>query len=298
MPRSVSLRQGICAKFLPPASLNAVGVLHGDLFQRLEAIGGKTGRDDRDLARALLEGSVASTCSVAGSSHFARPNRDWKVPRLSMALAEPPPATPGRPWRRTGRDRDRQGRRPPRRDAVKLATIASGEKSPARRGLRSRCRRPARRSGGCVEIGRQRRALPAAAAWRPARFRPHRSPTLAVDAPQYCGKSGASRMRSQPLACSAASWSAISMVGRSAFFGTAGPHDGFPQKGLAQRLGLLSSVIAAQRRLAARDVPDQADRREPIRAGLIREDDPVQDRLPQPARPSSTTRRSDRKAAR
>ena len=54
MPASLSLRHGMAAKFFAAIALEHARVLDGDLFQRLQAVGGKAGRDHRKILDALL----------------------------------------------------------------------------------------------------------------------------------------------------------------------------------------------------------------------------------------------------
>ena len=54
MPASLSLRHGNGREILPAVALEDVRVLDRDLFQRLQAIGGKSRRDHDQVLHALL----------------------------------------------------------------------------------------------------------------------------------------------------------------------------------------------------------------------------------------------------
>ncbi len=54
MPGSLSFRQGISGKLLAAIVLEDLGVFLRDFFQRLQAIGGETGRHHGDAAHAVL----------------------------------------------------------------------------------------------------------------------------------------------------------------------------------------------------------------------------------------------------
>src|ERR1700738_21915 len=75
--RRAVIETGNGGEILSPITLEDMGVLDRDLFQRLEAIGGKSGCDHGDMTYSPL-GEASDRCNGRGFEPFAAPEASLK----------------------------------------------------------------------------------------------------------------------------------------------------------------------------------------------------------------------------